>query len=54
VRHKGITGKGMVYNHEKLQEALSEFHEEFQQNSAVAPLPYPGKVMDMLDYKSTV
>ena len=54
VRRKGLTGKDMVYNHEKLREALLEFHEEFQPDTAVAPLPYPGKVMDMLEYKSYI
>jgi hypothetical protein len=54
VRRKGIQGKDMVYNHEKLREPLLEFHNEFQPDIAGSPLPYPGKVMDMLDYKSYV
>lgn len=54
VRRKGITGKDMVYNHEKLREPLLEFHNEFQPDTAAAPLPYPGKVMDMLDYQSYI
>ena len=54
VRRKGITGKDMVYNHEKLREPLLEFHNEFQPDVSVGPLPYPGKVMDMLEYKSYV
>jgi len=54
VRRKGITGKDMVYNHEKLREPLLEFHNEFQPDVSVGPLPYPGKVMDMLDYKSYI
>ena len=54
VRRKGITGKDMVYNHEKLREPLLEFHNEFQPDVSVGPLPYPGKVMDMLGYKSYV
>jgi len=54
VRRKGILGKDIVYNHEKLREPLLEFHNEFQPDSAVSPLPYPGKVMDMLGYKSYV
>jgi hypothetical protein len=44
VRRKGIEGKDMVYNHEKLREPLLEFHNEFQPDVAVFPLPYPGKV----------
>ena len=51
IRRKGLQGKDMVYNHEKLREPLLEFHNDFQPDVAVAPLPYPGKVMDMLDYQ---
>ncbi|MBI5965815.1 MAG: hypothetical protein HY863_20240 [Chloroflexi bacterium] len=54
VRRKGINGKDMVYNHEKLREPLLEFHNEFQPDTSAMPLPYPGKVMDMLDYKSYI
>ncbi|MGC9333692.1 MAG: uroporphyrinogen decarboxylase family protein [Anaerolineae bacterium] len=54
VRRKGILGKDIVYNHEKLREPLLEFHNEFQPDTAVSPLPYPGKVMDMLDYQCYV
>ena len=54
VRRKGIQGKDMVYNHEKLRDPLLEFHNEFQPDVSVGPLPYPGKVMDMLDYKSYI
>lgn len=54
VRRKGMQGKDMVYNHEKLREPLLEFHNEFQPDTAVTPLPYPGKVMDMLNYKSYI
>ncbi|MBN1657244.1 MAG: hypothetical protein JXA93_02530, partial [Anaerolineae bacterium] len=31
-----------------------EFHNEFQPDTAVSPLPYPGKIMDMLDYQCYV
>ncbi|MEW5829824.1 MAG: uroporphyrinogen decarboxylase family protein [Chloroflexota bacterium] len=54
VRRKGLNGKDMVYNHEKLRDPLLEFHNEFQPDTSVMPLPYPGKVMDMLDYKSYI
>jgi hypothetical protein len=54
LRRKGITGKDMVYNHEKLREPLLEFHAEFQPDLAVNMIPYPGQVMDMLDYKSYI
>jgi hypothetical protein len=29
VRRKGLQGKDMIYNHEKLREPLLEFHREF-------------------------
>ncbi|MEW6401190.1 MAG: uroporphyrinogen decarboxylase family protein [Chloroflexota bacterium] len=51
IRRKGIQGKDMVYNHEKLREPLLEFHREFQPDVSVAVLPYPGKPWDMLDFK---
>jgi hypothetical protein len=54
VRRKGCSGMDMVYNHEKLREPLLEFHNEFQPDTSVMPLPYPGRVMDMLDYKSYI
>jgi hypothetical protein len=54
LRRKGITGKDMVYNHEKLREPLIEFHKEFQPDTSVGMLPYPGKVMDMLQYKTYI
>lgn len=54
VRRKGLQGKDMVYNHEKLREPLLEFHNEFQPDVTVSPLPYPGKVMDMLNYQTYI
>jgi hypothetical protein len=54
VRRKGMNGKDMVYNHEKLREPLLEFHNEFQPDTAVSPLPYPGKVMDLLNYQTYI
>ena len=54
VRRQGIQGKDMVYNHEKLRQPLLDFHNEFQPDVSVGPLPYPGKVMDMLGYKSYI
>jgi len=53
-RRKGMKGKDMVYNHEKLREPLLEFHNEFQPDTAATPLPYPGKVMDMLNYQTYI
>jgi hypothetical protein len=50
-RRKGIQGKDIVYNHDKLQEPLLEFHREFQPDVSVGMLPYPGKSWDMLDFK---
>ncbi len=54
LRLKGITGKDMIYNHEKLRGPLLEFHQEFQPDTAVGMLPYPGKVMDMLGYNTYI
>jgi len=54
VRRKGMVGKDIVYNHEKLRGPLLDFHNEFQPDTAVSPLPYPGKVMDMLYYQTYI
>lgn len=54
VRRKGINGKDIVYSHAKLREPLLAYHNEFQPDTAATPLPYPGKVMDMLQYKSYI
>jgi hypothetical protein len=51
LRRKGLNGKDMVYNHAKLREPLLEFHREFQPDTSVGMLPYPGKPWDMLDFK---
>ncbi|MBN1179062.1 MAG: hypothetical protein JXD18_07620 [Anaerolineae bacterium] len=51
LRRKGLTGKDMVYNHDKAREPLLEFHREFQPDTSVGMLPYPGKPWDMLDFK---
>ncbi len=54
VRRAGMNGKDMVYNHAALRQPLLDFHTEFQPDTSVTPLPYPGKVMDLLDYKSYI
>jgi hypothetical protein len=51
LRRTGVTGKDMVYSPEKLRGPLLEFHKEFQPDTSVGPLPYPGKPWDMLDFK---
>lgn len=51
LRRKGIIGKDMVYNHDKMREPLLQFHDEFQPDVAAGMLPYPGKPWDMLDFK---
>ncbi len=51
VRRKGVIGKDIVYNHEKLREPLLAFHRDFQPDVAVGVLPYPGKSWDLLDFK---
>jgi hypothetical protein len=51
VRRKGIIGKDIIYNHEKLREPILEFHREFDPDTSVGAMPYPGKPWDMLDFK---
>jgi hypothetical protein len=51
VRRKGLLGKDVVYNHDKLREPLLDFHREFQPDVSVGVLPYPGKSWDLLDFK---
>jgi len=51
LRRKGLIGKDMIYNHEDLREPLLEFHREFQPDTSVGMLPYPGKPWEMLDFK---
>ena len=50
LRRKGLTGKDMIYNHETLREPLLEFHREFQPDTAVGMLPYPGPSWEILDF----
>ena len=54
VRRRGFNGKDICYNHEQLREPLLEFHNEFQPDVSVGLLPYPGKVMEMLDYQTYI
>lgn len=54
VRRKGLTGKDIVYNHERLIEPVLEFNNEMQPDTAVTVFAYPGKVMDMLDYRTYI
>ena len=54
LRRKGISGKDMVYNHEKLRQPLLDFHQEFQPDTSVGMLPYPGRAMDTLGYKTYI
>ncbi|MBN1453832.1 MAG: hypothetical protein JW963_22650 [Anaerolineales bacterium] len=51
VRRKGIQGKDIIYNHDKLREPLLEFHREFQPDVSVGTMPYPGKSWEILDFK---
>jgi hypothetical protein len=54
VRRKGLQGKDVIYNHEKLREPTLEFHREFQPDVSVGAMPYPGKPWDMLDFKTYI
>ncbi|MBI9047564.1 MAG: hypothetical protein JEZ06_23975 [Anaerolineaceae bacterium] len=49
-RRKGIVGKDMIYDHAKLRGPVLEFHQEFQPDTALGMLPYPGKSWDILDF----
>jgi len=51
LRRKGIVGKDIVYNHDRLRQPLLDFHREFQPDVAVGTLPYPGQAWDLLDFK---
>lgn len=51
VRRKGIPGKDIIYNHAKLREPIVDFHREFDPDTSVSAMPYPGKPWDMLDFK---
>ena len=51
VRRKGIIGKDIIYNHEKLRDPILEFHREFDPDVSVGAMPYPGKPWEMLDFK---
>lgn len=54
VRRKGLQGKDIIYNHEKLREPTLEFHREFQPDVSVGAMPYPGRPWDMLDFKTYI
>jgi hypothetical protein len=54
VRRKGIQGKDIIYNHEKLREPILEFHRDFQPDVSVGAMPYPGQPWDMLDFKTYI
>ncbi len=51
LRRKGLNGKDMTYNHAAMREPLLAFHEDFQPDLSVGPLPYPGRSWDTLDFK---
>ncbi len=54
LRRKGLSGRDMLYNHEKLYDPIIEFNNEFQPDLAVSVFGYPGKLFDMLDLKTYV
>jgi len=54
LRRKGLTGKDILYNPEKLHEPIVEFNLEFQPDLAVGAMPYAGPVMDMLGLETYV
>ncbi len=54
LRRKGLNGRDINYNHEKLIEPIIEFNLEFQPDTAVSAFAYPGKVMDLLDFRTYI
>jgi hypothetical protein len=54
VRRKGMQGKDIIYNHEKLRGPILEFHQEFQPDVSVGAMPYPGKPWDILDFQTYI
>lgn len=51
-RRVGLTGYDILYNHEKLVEPVINFNVEFQPDTAIGLMPYPGTVFDILDFKT--
>jgi len=51
LRRKGLKGTAMIYEHATMREHLVEFVREFEPDTAVGGLPYPGKSWDILDFK---
>jgi len=50
-RRKGVKGRAVVYDHDDVRQPILEFLEEFDPDTSVGGLPYPGKSWDMLDFK---
>ncbi len=54
LRRKGLNGRDMLYNHDGLVQPIIEFNLEFQPDTAVSAFPYPGRIMDLLDFKTYI
>jgi len=54
VRRRGLNGKDVLYNHDKLFDPILQFNEEFQPDLGVGTIPYPGKIFDILDFKTYI
>jgi len=50
LRRKGITGKDILYNPEKLHDPVMEFNLEFEPDVMVMAFGYPGPAMDELGF----
>ncbi len=53
-RRAGLTGRDFLYNHDALVPPIVEFNREFQPDIAVSAFPYPGRIMDLLDFKTYI
>lgn len=54
LRRAGLDGRDMLYNHEKFLEPIVSFNKEFQPDTAITALPYPGRIFDILDFKTYI
>ncbi|HEX9117842.1 MAG TPA: uroporphyrinogen decarboxylase family protein, partial [Anaerolineae bacterium] len=54
LRRKGLNGRALVYDHEKMIEPVIEFNREFQPDLAVNAFPYPGRTLDILDLQTYI
>ena len=54
LRRKGLNGKDMMYHPEKLHDPVMEFNLEFQPDTAISAMGYPGPSMDLLGLQTYI